>query len=463
MDVYYELENNGMERTLSLNMPMMQRIDESYLPYHKQILKTSKVEGASLSSIESGLLDGNWIYAYKDQSGFTWDNEIDIKITGWILTASYSDIELKTGSTFKTAHFYHSYAHKNLKSFREYAGSLDEKLQMDIMDININNHNPFTVDKASITFENYKKKDLKGTISCDGKQVDLNQKLTITPGLKTITLDTNDRIRNFQKMIYQVKGTVTTTQKGNDYIVDNGVLSYKANPDYADVVYSLMFDGKEWLDHTFPAVQSRAWWNKYPGGITARIDGVQDQTLLKEDRKIMFVSLQDNFNQTWTGTKSVITFEKEETMKGITLEGYNITLPGVPLIHSFVRVINHSGKYLYHKNLYKFTTIKADENKENVRFEMDGITFKCGNVGIEKAFTKMLQLESTRKYKIGIYNAKNTMAIDTQKDYTFFYSDTDVSIKDNESKKTVGDFIFFSKEKLKKEALKDLQYIKFEV
>lgn len=458
----YELLNEGPKRKLGLQVPIWHRLSQNYVPYNGSVLEL-EFDGADISNLYQEKLDENWLYDKKNNFGLIWDKELNVTIAGWRLHATVEDIELDTDGSYRTPDFILSYIHPNLKNFREFIGYYDEdKAITEYMDIKLNDGNPFASKDVSLKLSNTRKYQIAGTIEVADKSADIEESITVSPGVTKATVNLKDRVVNFEKMLFEVKGKTTLKEEGDSLIVNNGVIEYKVSNDYSDSVYSLMFDGHEWLDSNYPEPKERVWWGTFTGGINFRTYGVQDIAVLPEKRTAEFIEMKDNFGNNWQGVKISVTFEKEENLKGFTFDTYNLTLPGVPLLYSFTNVINDTGRHQNRGN-ERYITLKADDDKTKVTFKKGNTTYKCGDVGVEEDFKKLFTVSSTRDYKLNIYNRKNELLIDSQTGYTILFSEGWLTVPDGESKQFPGDFIFFTKEEKDKKAFKDLENIKFEV
>lgn len=133
------------------------------------------------------------------------------------------------------------------------------------------------------------------------------------------------------------------------------------------------------------------------------------------------------------------------------------------LIHTFTNVTNNSGKLLFGKDFHRFNTLKIDDDKKAVTYNIGNTKYKCNDVSIDLSADKLALFDGKRKYKLGIHNKLNKLLIDSQPEYTILFSEKKLNVADKESKQISGDFIFFTEDDLNKECLVDLGNIKFEV
>lgn len=464
MNTHYELVNTGDKRTISLSFSIHKPFNNTYVPYDGKILKTTNHEGGGPNSLDDSLIDENWLYDKKGHLGFTWPKQYKLELSGWRFAFTIKDITLDKGETFKTEDFIISYVHPNLKSFRAFAGNFKELETTRFLELELNNKNPFTnKETVSLKVINKRKKKMEGSLVCNTKSTDIFDSLNVTPGYKKIVLDTKDRLIKLNRMVFDINGEVEVSNVDNEFVVNNGVITYKVSNDYSDGVYSLVYDGKEYLDSNYPKPKERAWWGTFIGGLNTRLAGQQDQVVLNEKRTNEFVQLSDNFNNPWQGIKTTVTFEKDDDYKGLTLEHYYLTLPNVKLIYSFTKVINNTGKYIFNKYFTRYNTLKVDDDKTKVTFDFNGTTYKCGDVGIEKEMKKLVTFAGTRDHNVSVYSKDNEYEVDTQSDYTIVFAEKKLSIPDNESRIFTGNYIILSKEKFDKADLIDLDNIRFEV
>ncbi len=461
--VYFELENKGPKRNLALSLPIFKSFRDTVVPYDNRLLETTMNEGGGIGSINGTLIDENWLYDNKTKTGLSWDKDINVIVSGWRLSANLEDITLEQGETFKTGNFYMSFVHESMKSFRRFAGQFTKKEKTKFIELHIENDNPFIKESTTVRVSNKRKLEFNGTLSTDLDSVDLKEELKLYPGLNHIKLDTTDKVINYKKYLFNVFGEISKTKEDASLVVQNGLITFKASEKYSDALYSLTFNNNEWLDTNYPQPKERAWWGSFVGGINTRYEGVQGHIVLEEPRTAEFVTLKDNLGNNWEGIKTTVNFVNSEDYKGLYQESYFLTLPGVPVLHSFTKVTNNTGKLINNKWISAYNVLQLDVTNKKASFDFDGVTYKCGDAGISKNIKKLVQFSSSREYKLGIYNKECILETETQKDYTMIFSDKKHIIPDQTSVIHPGDFYVFTKEELKAEYLKDLENIKFEV
>lgn len=463
LKINYELKNLGPRRTLGLAFGIWVETNDSYIPYQGKLLKTDEMSSLYVGHFDNDLIDENWIYHHKTSSALVWDKEENVYISEWQMKSSNSSIDLDTNQSYITKNYYITYAHPSVKALRKFAGNNLPREEMKLFEIDVNNGNPISDTEVSVHIKNHKKVMFNGTFEIDHLVSDLNQSMNVSPGLKTIHINSEEEKFSTDRLIFKTKGFVKTSQAADTYVIDNGMLQFKASIDYSDAITSLIYHGDEWIDSNYPTPSPRAWWGKFSGGISTRLGRMQDNVVLDERRTIDFINIHDNFNNLWTGLKSTVYFEKAEEYKGLILESYTLTLPGTPLVYTFSNLINKSGKRLVNQNFNRHNFLQCDNDPTRVVCRLKDTEQTCQVVGIEKTIKKLLSFKSTRETMLYIYNKENELEFDTQKQYTGVFSKNRVSIPDNDHKILAGEFYIFSTEELTKDSLTDLKNIQFNI
>ncbi|MDE5414791.1 GNAT family N-acetyltransferase [Alkalihalobacterium chitinilyticum] len=167
------------------------------------------------------------------------------------------------------------------------------------------------------------------------------------PGLQSITGDFRSSSHRSQvKALQLVKGKreVTTVESNGVWTVQNGVIEFKASPTYFPGVYSLTYKGEETLHHQYPEAGPKAWWNPWGGGLRYTFQDVSAYSMLKEKTAVEFVTKVDKYGHQWTGLCLSTAFSEHETMKGVVLRQFALTLPEVPVVALFAEIEQRSGR-----------------------------------------------------------------------------------------------------------------------
>ncbi len=460
LEVAYELVNKGEKRDLSLSIPIVKSVSHSYIPYHSSMLKIDEY-GGYIGNINAEKVDENWIYNDKLKQGFSWPEDIQVKISDWHMSFDVESLTLEKNETYTLKPFVVSYVHPTLKDFRKFVASKDDKHTINYLELNINDFNPFVDGKVEAKLLNHRKVQIKGTITNDNSICDISESLQVSDGLQTFKIELSDRIIHENRYLFKPAGNVKMNEKDGIYTIDNGVLIYKADINHSDSVFSLMFNQHEWIDSNYPEPKERAWWASFVGGFTQRIYGVQDIVAIQERRDIELVKLEDNFKNQWYGLKITTHYESDPVLKGISTVNYILTMPGLPLIHRFTNVINESGAVLLNKNMHRRYTLKLDDSREKIKFNLKDTIYKVGDQAIDININQFLSLESSRAHKVVFYSNKNDLIFDSQKEYVMVFSSKKMTVPDRDNKLFEGEFLLFTQENIKKRDLSLFDYISF--
>jgi hypothetical protein len=458
LEVTYELINKGEKRNLSLSIPIHKSLSHSILPYGSKLLEV-KGYGTFIANLNTKMLDEPWIYNKQLNIGFSWPNEVDMNVSDWHLTFDLENIQLDTNQSYMSKPFIVSTIHPNLKSFRHYISSKDDRELISYLELDINGFNPFIKEHAKARLINHRKAQIEGTITNNGMTYEIGQYFDVRPGFQSFRMEMKDRIIKQNRLLFNVNGKVKTNQDKGVYCVDNGLISFKADINHSDSIYSLMFDGKEWIDSNYPEPKGRAWWASFVGGITQRIQGIQDIVAIKEKREISFVKQTDNHDNDWTGLKIITNYQSDPILKGVVTENYYMTLPGVPLIYSYTKIINKSGKLIKDKFMNRRYTLNLDRDQGRISFFDSNTEYKVGDLAVDIKVDQSVCLKSSRKHNINIYGHINDYIFDSQKEYIMFFAERKMTIPDQETRIFNGDFLFFTENEVKKEDLKLFNYI----
>jgi len=459
----YEIINNGSDRNLSLAIPIWMSLEDCVVPYKGELLVIDEPNSSDFHNLSDKFIDENWIYNHKDNYGLVWDKSYDMKITEWRMTFDVNDKFIEKGQSYTSPDFFISCVHNSFKDFRDFTGNTKKKNESSYLNVATQDGNPFTEDKIEYKVVNNKKNDLEGNIVVNSDSFNMNDKIIVEPGLNNILVEMNDKNVHFKSLTFKKFGDVIVEKVDDSIVVNNGVLSFKASEKYADSIYSLQFDGHEWLDSNYPTPKERVWWGDFVGGITQRCQGLQDIAALKEKREITTVELDDNLGNKWIGIKTTLIVGNDPILKGLQFDSYTLTLPGVEVVHTFTNVINNTGKLLDEKRLSRFNTLKLDDDPLKVKMIHNNIEYKCNNKGMESVVKNFTLLKSSRDYNLAIYNKSNKLDVSSQEGFLIVFSDNKITLPDSESVIYEGDYFVFSKENLTKEMLVELKNIKFEV
>ncbi|QWC23860.1 GNAT family N-acetyltransferase [Bacillus haikouensis] len=216
-------------------------------------------------------------------------------------------------------------------------------------------------DHAGYSFRSMLTPYLDGTLELKNEVGSMNKTVT----KKDETTDVNVELHHREAGLKRIKGKfhsqsqrasfetismvtgekeIEIVEKADGWTVDNGVLSFKAAEGYYPGIYSLMYKNKEFLHHQYPAPGPKAWWNPWGGGIRYTFMNVSPYSMLKEPTSVNPVTKQDSNGNSWRGLAVTTALKEHESMKGITLRQYALTLPEVPVLAFYCEIEQESGR-----------------------------------------------------------------------------------------------------------------------
>ncbi len=456
----YELINEGTERELRLLCNVWQNLTDAVVPYSGELLEIIGHDGSGLGDIENSKIDENWIFEKKFESGIYWEG--DMRINGWKMAFESPLSTLKNGESVFAPQITLSNAHRKYEEFRKFVGYKSARPVRNYMKLNVNDGNPFYQEEYIVQFENDRKVDLKGTIEIDENISDLIDPTKSSSKNLKAKIELEDRTFAVNKKMFKTSGEIDLSVQDGVHVVRNGILDFKVDERFADSIYSLSKDGIEWLDSNYPTPSERSWWGSWIGGITYYTKGLPETVKQQESWNVEFTSVHDNFSNEWEGIKSTIRIEKEPKLKGLVIENFYLTLPGVNVLLNVTRVTNNTGKLMLHKE-FERTLAVGGKKEEQFKVHIGDQVFKCWDKGIEQKTDGYVKYTSLRKDILHVFSPHSENVLpETQTEVNILWDVHRHTITDKSSA-TFGNMFVVIGEDLDKEALEDLANIKVEV
>jgi ribosomal protein S18 acetylase RimI-like enzyme len=319
------------------------------------------------SAYELENLRENWVYSTSGKRGLCWAEDMVVKGTDWFWLeaelgtlapgqeAAIKPICLAMG-TFPDWREFRTFARG------EKAGAAPAK---DSLEIQVNGGNPFVWGDYELKVQQHQKKEFQARITVSSPADPLASRAAVAedrrvaltlpgPGIGAswplqVEISTTAQDQEREAVAFGCGGTVT--QKGRQLegldtlTVDNGVLSFSGANAFGPGVFSLIYQGREWLDTSFPQPAPKSWWNPWLGGIGVGLGGLSDKALFSQPRSLAFIQATDNWGNKWQGLRSEVEVRGKEKYFGLTLRQDILTLPG--LAGFCLRlVLEHSGHAL---------------------------------------------------------------------------------------------------------------------
>ncbi|KUP24142.1 hypothetical protein [Paenibacillus sp. DMB5] len=268
----------------------------------------------------------------------------------------------------------------------------------------------------------------------------------------------------------EVKRQVSPTEQGEILTADNGVLQIKADSSFAPALFSLQYQGEEWLDSSYPLPQPKSWWNPWTGGIIAGPEDISLLSLLEEPREASFAELADNQGNRWSGLKISIEVTRNRKMRGLALHHYFLLLPGSPVLASVVQIMQNTGAPLHPLKLHTSAFYKTGSQLKDGRGTLknangEQITYKAGRVQNETISAGgIIQYHSSeRKQRLSLMSSPDQAAPELMVNTHVIssYVAEQLYLKDGESRFSTPQFYLLSDLDIPEEAFRDLLNIKF--
>ncbi len=458
---YYELVNEGDEREFKLLCNVWQQLAQGVLPYKGKILDINGHDGSGLSDIHGDFVDENWLFERRFNIGTTWEK--GMKVNNWKMAFETELTLLKKGESLCSPVITWSCIHKDYESFRKFAGYTDKVNKRGYLELNVNDGNPFFMDEYNVVLDNVRKNDVKGIKRINGFETDVFEDAVVSETELLVNMELEDRVMNVKKKMFKTKNEVNLQVVDGVHTVNNGVLEFKADQLYADSIYSLTKDGVEWLDSNYPTPKERVWWGSWVGGLNYEGSGLTDVVKQKEEHRVEFADVTDNFGNNWKGIKTSLRIEKELKLKGFTIENYYLTLPNVNVLMNVTKLINETGKVQVKRTFERVLAVKGDEVDTNTLMHINNQTFKCSNKSVEGLAEDFIKYSSTRKDSLHVYSPFNDRLLtETQEGFNVAWDIYKSTLSDDESI-VLGNLFLVIDEDFDKEQIKDLANIVVEV
>lgn len=380
------ITNNSLEeKEISVQETFFDIWQNLYFPLNGEVVSFNEWNLVQPFELNSKDITGNWYFTSPNSTpfGVAWAKEARIKMDNWKVhveatsilgkneSVAFSPISVNIGA-------YHNWQQWELAAEglqREHASTVTPGFKVEFNEANL------IIDRDNdlkVRIKNYSNQAIQGemTITMNERQGDsqridtgaseiyqIQPQRDLQLGLNTVktTISLPAKIIDNDDLFFvPSRKNMTTEVKIEEgvtvYHVSNGIVSFKASPAYYPGVYSLVVNGKEWLEHAFPKPIAKSWWNPWCGGIKNGPPDLNVFSLLKEETACAFTSLKDIHHNEWTGVKLVTTIRHHEKWKGLKYEQYFLTMPGIPLLITFIEIIDDAGRRMaeeeWHTNLF---------------------------------------------------------------------------------------------------------------
>lgn len=342
------------------------------LPYDGSYFDLEELHAANFDEWDVGRISENWLFSRSKRlcCGFSWHPDAKLVQSEWHLGIEHSLRRLAAGESFRTEPTELAIGtFTDWWDFRSYAQKRREPVRpllKDDVELQAASGHPFVLPDARLAVRQHRNQPLDGELtlsSPDGAfervQASFRQEDDIRtaefpigplkPGAIVpvrMQLETTSHRLERRTAIIPLSGEPVRSEREADgelYRCTNGVLTIAASPAFGAGLHSLVYEGEEWLDSSYPQPGPRSWWNPWHGGISAAVQGLSALSQQEEERSAEFVVLTDNLGNEWRGIGLHTRVQKHEKNRGIEFSLFALLLPGAPVLCCVTRLTNRSG------------------------------------------------------------------------------------------------------------------------
>ncbi|MCK5760124.1 MAG: GNAT family N-acetyltransferase, partial [Candidatus Delongbacteria bacterium] len=481
------IKSEDLENNLFLSANFWMSSENCYMPINDKVVKTNKRLKNENSYWQNAKLTENWLYTYgkKFRSAVIWPKDSNFTIGEWNVGFEY-EIPKEKGTFTTEKEVFYSEAPSDWKDLRTIATGIDSKDEepVDSFEVTINDGDPVMKNDNVLSVKDISSKVIKGSqslsaesgrISFNKNEIELKYKLNFVntkftykgnSAIDVLNIHSNLGVFEYfdkRLVVNPSDAEIKTSKDDNIVSIDNGILSFRSDEKYAPSVFSLKYNGKEWLDTLYPEVGPKSWWSSWFGGLFVLPISVANKKLLEQKRNSEVVEVKDNFDNEWTGIKITMEITDHEKLKGYLIDSYFMVLPGVPVMWTFAKIHNNTGNYLdAHVETMLWAKASEDLKKHYFIQPSTGYKFNAGKEMQDVKREKLLILsEENSDEFVNIYSAdgkKTGSHFDTA--VCLVGAPNDFKCLDKQSKLVGSKFFIFSDDKLKSDWLVDLKKIK---
>jgi ribosomal protein S18 acetylase RimI-like enzyme len=396
---WIEIENRGLNThdDVAISMPQFHELGPTYFPLDDQVVYFSEKRIIEFGDLKPNSLTGNWYFSENtpEAIGIAWSENSKGTPDGWQFVIEDEFGSLAPNEKNKTEKVVLSIgAFTNWEDFRAFANEADivEKSELSSehyfenkdlivssdLSFSLKTHrNSYLDGQLHVTLNDHEL--LNDTISVEDETTDYSFKIqsnvnpvTIIEGeFKEKSMTTQFKELVLSPTIETVTSTTSVVDGFETVEVSNGSISIKAAPDFYPGIYSLNVNGKEWLDHSFPNLTAKSWWNPWAGGIKTAPTGTNTFSLKKEKHTAFSVEKFDQRGNKWSGIAIHTDIHEHPQWKGVRYVQYYLMLPGIPVLASYLEVKDSAGKNLIEET-WSTDFFVGGENLPNLSINVNG-------------------------------------------------------------------------------------------
>lgn len=495
-EVYNPMDESTKELDLleGVNFPLCGAV----IPYNGRFISINN-SAASEDSLmyEASHFTENWMFTQREYGvrGFVWPKGMMQIVHTPVMEHHLGEIPGK--ARIRTESFYLALGgFLNWQEFRAFAlgtRNLPVEAVTNNIEVAVNGGNPFVSEQFSLMVKDHKTTCFDGSIEITGEMVspvsqafspdtstreakfDLHWQNEQRSGVIQAQIDLSpvtyvEERYVFKQSEHEVKQVMREEEGVPVWSADNGILQIRMAPDFGPVLYSLTYEGREWLDSAFPVAGPRSWFNPWFGGIVTLPKDMTRRSLGCEPRTCEFVEKVDQCKNIWRGVRVNINIEDVPQYKGLTLRHHYLLLPGVPVLCYTTELVQNTGTLLNKTHFITEVFVKPDDDDVRRTWfatkDLQGklIKYKSGGIANDIVTTTPLLFGGQRRAeKLYIYQSLNPIAgmgannkIDN---FTFLFHQ--VNLEQGRSLFMPPIFFVFTDSYVPEELLQDLQNVRF--
>jgi ribosomal protein S18 acetylase RimI-like enzyme len=473
---HYEVENTADAETsqeIWLSDTFRQDLFRGVMPYENRFVHTGADTEWTPSFWDSGKITENWFFSQGDATtrGVCWEPEQRIQFDSWCMFFEYNLGKIPPGGkaatkpvTFAMGVF------DRWQDFRAFALKEDVLVSPHAVkhtSLEINAGNPFVGGDVNVVLKecrNMGEPPVLTVSPCSGGN----------PEILSAAVQAGSFVKEIRSVIFRRGGAIdcrTDTVSGKKvFRLNNGLIAIEASPDFSYALYSLKYRGNEWFDSSFPTPCIKSWWNPWSGGITVHLDDLSPVSMLDEPREASFVTLPDKLGNVWQGIKMSIKVTKNEKNRGLELDLYHLTMPGLPVLCSFVRIHQNTGRHFPWQFVENGIFISADPDvaSSSVRFitkDGESLRLKAGKDQYYVSSNEPLLYESpNRREKLLIHTDTENQTLEAGVNISLLMAFAGIrrEMRNGEKIALPPVFLIFTEEYFNSAMLRDLNNIQFD-
>jgi hypothetical protein len=198
-----------------------------------------------------------------------------------------------------------------------------------------------------------------------------------------------------------------------------------------------------------------------------------DSLVLREEITASFVSETDSLGNSWSGIRADVAVEKYDEYKGMRYSNYYLTLPGVPILCHFMKLVNSTGRYM-DAEMHSLLFASGEEGLSDLYVKLaaeNGNEYILNTSGTDEEMrydclaTFSRRCGNPRSEKLHVFrdsasdHDRPNFEYDVNTACCYFYMKG--SVPDGESHATKPTFCILTEKDLSLEALEDLKRVAF--